>query len=37
MKGTTLTELYNCLLNDTNEVFIDEDVQRKLLKHWIRC
>ncbi len=32
MKETTLTELYNCLLNDTNEVFVDEDVQKKAIK-----
>lgn len=29
MKESTLKELYECLLNDTNEIFVDEDVQKK--------
>lgn len=31
MKETTLKELYECLLNDTNEILIDEEVQKKAI------
>lgn len=32
MKMTTLAELYNCLLNESNEILIDEDLRLKALK-----
>lgn len=32
MKKTRLEDVYNCLLNETNEIFVDEEVSKKALK-----
>ncbi|MBR4115127.1 MAG: quinolinate synthase NadA, partial [Bacteroidales bacterium] len=31
-KKTRLEDVYNCLLNETNEIFVDEEVSRKAVK-----
>ena len=32
MKKTRLEDVYNCLLNETNEIFVDEEISRKAVK-----
>ena len=32
MKKVSLEKVYDCLLNETNEVFVDEEVAKKAMK-----
>jgi len=32
MRMNTLEKLYNCLLNETNEIIVDENISKKAIK-----